>query len=482
MTREGTDMKRLFATAAMFCAIPLSATDTTHELLTAPWVRDRLVFQVTQSGKLQARRDADKTYTDVADGAPFVLSEQRDLTFHNFNPFKYVLKTDETTAADPNYTAIAQFLDALKKTEEGLAASKEPSATEAIRKILPNIRAPQPSLAAGGTDCSQYDALQKNLYDLHDKLKLTVLTGAEFGQWTDSAVGFEKVRAVRTNITGAVKKLQDNVQVLKDLDAAIAKTYIPDSSSGQPSCDKIKASTFALIYEITRTIDSKLQARTTLIAGLQTLNASLQQFADETNWREDAPADYIFYKPSPDFQTIKTLNIAVRPRSFTVTDDGKLSVEDGTPVARSIRVRAYSLIVPEVAAGFVHTDLAYPKYGTKQVGGQTIVAAAGTDKFPAQGAVLLNLVCRCWAPSIVYPALQLGLTNSKQYPGFLLGGGARFTGKYSLSVVGGIVITWFEDLKGLAVGDPVSGTADLQAHLQRRRAPAKTYVGVQYNF
>ena len=479
-------MRRLAVAAALICSMPLFATDTTYELLSAPWIRGRLIFQVTQAGQMQARRDGDATYVDIADGAPFVISEQRDLTFHNFNPFKFALQTSESSEKDPNYTAIAQFLDAVKNTAGGVGASKhredEETAAEQIRTALRDIQAPQPA-AAAGPDCSRYEALQKALYNLHELLKKEVLTTTDFHDWVESATDAEHVAAVRKKVSAAIKTLQDNVQAMKEVDAAIGTTFVPKNTKDEPSCNSFKASTFALVYEITRTIDTKVQSRTTLIADLQTLNESLKKFADSTAWRDDAKTDYIFYKPSADFETIKTLNIAVKPRTFSLSDDGKLTVEEGTSVGRSIRLRAHSWIVPEVAGGLIQSDLEYPKYGTSQgPDGKTIVARAGSEKLPVQGAVVVNLVCRCWGPSIVYPAIQLGATNSKQYPGFLVGLGARFAGKYSFSLVGGRVISWFEDLDGLAPGDSISGTAELQSHLKRRRAPNAKYIGVQYNF
>ncbi len=81
----------------------------------------------------------------------------------------------------------------------------------------------------------------------------------------------------------------------------------------------------------------------------------------------------------------------------------------------------------------------------------------------------------------VYPAVQFGLTNSKDYPGFIIGGGLRFTYPRALSVVAGRLYTWYRDLEGLKVGDPVQGTADLESHLQRKSKRA-SYFGIQYSF
>jgi hypothetical protein len=134
-----------------------------------------------------------------------------------------------------------------------------------------------------------------------------------------------------------------------------------------------------------------------------------------------------------------------------------------------------------MSAAMIMTDLKFPKWGTKEEGGKTVVASAGEDDFPASGAVAVNFVCRCWTGGYVYPALQVGVTTAKEYPGFLLGAGLRFTRPRALSLVFGKILTWQNELVGLEVGDEVSGTAEIESHLQRRSKTAN-YVGIQYNF
>ncbi len=471
-------MKLATTLTALFLASAAFATDTTMELLEAPWVRDQLRFQITQDGKMQAARDGSRTFVDVPDGAAYVMSEQRDLVFRDFNPMLQTIATTETTQADVNYGSLSKLLEAIKQMPANLALAehKQKTANELLQDLLDN---PPRLLAAASDHCTKYGELRLLLGKLHDALNVGIVDAATFKRWTETTTSAGGVAKVRGEMTERIGDLNKNLALLAEIDKKIFTDYT-NAAADEPG-SAIQASTFALVYEGARRMSDVAAKRRQLVSDLTTLNTSLKNYEDKTQWREDAPGDYIFYKPSPDFTNVKLLNISAKSRSFTI-DGNALQITEGAAVVRTIRLRHYSLIVPELSAAVIHTDLSYPKYGTKQEGGQTVVAAAGRENLPLGGAVLLNFVCRCWPAGPVYPALQFGVTSAKQYPGFATGAGLRITRVASLSITVGKLITWFDDLDGLTVGQPISGTAELESHLKRKRAKSATYFGVQYNF
>lgn len=476
-------------------AVPSYATDTTFELLKAPWVRDRLVFQITADGKLQARRDGDNSAIDIDDGDAFVLSEQRDLTFANFNPFLITIQTSETTEKDPNFESIATLLDAIQKMAEGgLAAASDASDADsrkdqndklrAALRELDALSAPSVPLAAGSEDCSTYDRLRLRLRELHTAMITPFLDADEVNGWKNDATSAAKIKDVQKKIDAVVKDLKTNVELLAKIDKEIGEKFVPRDATAfrdESVCSEIHASTFAIVYDVSRHLSASVEAKRKLATDLAALSKSLEPYADATRWRNDHPDEYIFFKPKPDMANVKILAMTFKPRDITVEAGPSLKITEGKSVSRTIRIRQYAMFVPEMSTAVITTDLKYPKYGTKDESGKTIVADAGEDDFPASGAVALNFVCRCWKPTFVYPAVQFGVTNAKEYPGFLLGAGLRFTAPRALSVVGGIIYTWHKELVGLKVGDEVKGTADIESHLQRRGKQAG-YVGIQYNF
>jgi len=456
------------------------ATDTTYELLTAPKVNDRVVFRVSADGKLYAATDG--TFEEIKDTRTYVLSRQRDLTFEKFNPFLYSIQTTESTEKDANFSSIAGLLDALQKMAEqqgGAALGGEPVVIKSsqARRTGQNAALGEvlQTVASSQSSC---DGLRHALADLHETMKAPVLDANEFNGWVDASDNRKGVEEVRSKIDATVKALTENVKKMKELDRAIGDKYIEPDLTDPCAVD---ATTLALIYDTARQLSSSIVAKGQLIADLTALANSLKPYADTANWRSGNPGEYIFLRPEPSMETVKIVALTVKPRTFTVEDGPSLKVTEGTAVGRTLRFRQYALFVPELSGAVIKTDLKFPKYGTKQDGATTTVASAGFDDFPASGAIALNGVCRCWPATFVYPAVQFGLTNSKDYPGFIIGGGLRFTYPRALSVVAGRLYTWYRDLEGLKVGDPVQGTADLESHLQRKSKRA-SYFGIQYSF
>lgn len=483
-------MKRAAWILPWLIVFPLFATDTTNELLTAPLIKEKMAFRINGDTMVVAV-DGTNTFVDVVDGVAFVMKQQRDMTFREFNPFLYTISTTEKTEKDPNFGSIAGLLDAIQKMAtptQSIAAGEETPKTpdeirnetnKRLRKALDKIREKSESIGLDA-DCTAYKALRIDLNDLHNAMTSPFIDANEVNGWVAAATTAQGVGDVQGKIDAVVGQLNDNVTLMKDLDLAIAKRYIP-GKQGEDECGKVHASTFALVYEISRRLSTAISAHAKLAEDLGTLSTNLKPFANPNNWRPENKTEYIFYRPTPSMDDIKIATISIKPRKFSVGAGPSLKVVEETAVTRSVRFRHYTVIVPEMSAAVIKTDLKFPKYGTEEVGGVIKIKSAGTDDFPAAGAVVLNGVCRCWSSTFVYPELQFGVTNSKDYPGFIIGGGFRFTYPRPLSVVAGYIYTWTKDLVGKKVGDVVSGTADLEAALQRK-SKRGSYIGIQYSF
>jgi hypothetical protein len=132
----------------------------------------------------------------------------------------------------------------------------------------------------------------------------------------------------------------------------------------------------------------------------------------------------------------------------------------------------------------IYNNITYPQYGTTtNASGQTVVKRT-KDHEPIGGALMLNLVMRLGrGASVAHPLLQFGVSSAKEFPGFLAGIGVRFVEPFNFSLSVGGMITRYKDLDGeLKVGDPASGTADINKHLVYKTSPVAIYGAMQLKF
>jgi len=161
--------------------------------------------------------------------------------------------------------------------------------------------------------------------------------------------------------------------------------------------------------------------------------------------------------------------------------NGMVSYEVADEIAKEFSIHQKEPFVFEVGAEAVYSGLRYPKWGTKEVNGQTVVAKSGYEGNHINAAVTLNIILTKPQNDLMYPALQLGVSTAKEAPAFLVGAGLRFIGPKSLMIAGGMIIAKGNDLDRLTEGAVITGTADLEADLKTRWF-SSWYVGLQYGF
>ncbi len=501
--------RRLTLFLALLCgAQGLLATDRTYELLTAPHVRDKIRIQLSADRKgIEYQKDQETRFADLAEGTTFALHDQADIVFRDFNPFLYSISTSQKTEPDPNFGSIVKFLDAAQATAGNL--------TPRMAAFIEGI--------SDDEDCDTYASDPgpncKSLERFECLLKKAVKLSADFGvsqtdfnTWKADSTSAAGVRQTRTAIGKKVDGLSTSIKELADTLGKIDKlrdSLVFEACTGQctKDCQDQCRSTLAkgseelkqcendcpkdctgsnleiaLLYtDVQKTGDVALQAKRELKAGLEKLSKTLEPYQPESAWREDHPSDYIIAKPKGDPENVILFTVTIMDRSFGI-DNGILKVEEKVATTTTFRLRKYSALVPEIGGGMLFSNLKYPRYGTEQKDGKTLVKKIKDENADLSAAVVLNMYTRLGYDSFVYPGFQLGVTNAKDFPGFLFGFQARFTRPRALSISAGALVTWYKDLDQLKPGQEISGTAALEEDLELKRAPVSAYFGIQYNF
>lgn len=201
--------------------------------------------------------------------------------------------------------------------------------------------------------------------------------------------------------------------------------------------------------------------------------------ADKYNWH---------FKLSP-ISVTKAENavytVAIDTNAWNMNDEGVLVQKSGgKKISRTIIIRKFQLLVPEVSVGTYYTFFKYKVYGTiTDSTGQQFVAEPTFNTLKRFNAsVMLNY--NFYIPNTpIRPLLQFGGGIQSGIPVLMAGGGLRIGNSNAFSITGGVALTWIRELQTLKVGDRVSGTAELEKDLKYEFSfPLKGYVGIQYNF
>ncbi|HEX2254197.1 MAG TPA: hypothetical protein VHQ65_13080 [Thermoanaerobaculia bacterium] len=461
------------------------AEDLTVDLLQARFVEDRLYFQVDGEVllfKVDHRNDNSKTLASTADGAPTfaVADDQLELVVMDFNPLLHKLAFGGKLEPDPNFNALAALVEAAS----GTAAALE-SVAVTTREGSPAAAAAD---AAAAGECAGDAVLRLELVRLRTNLEVS-LTAADLKGWVRRATGHKGIEGVVAEITtkltelqGAIQAIEEGRKAVQDLSKnslmVIEKAGVVTDVRCLRQCTDWCPATLALAVDIASRVADGLQQQRQLVRELKDLQHRLQAFAGGI-WINQGQ-DYVFGRRDNPRGQIDTVTVTVVPLTLS---ESPLRIAEGTPRTGIVRLRQYSRFVTEGAAGAIYPiDLEIPVYGTEENDeGQTVVALARTDSPDFEGAAMVNVLWR-WrkhSSSPVFPGIQVGLSQGEETPGVLLGAVLRFTQPLAISVGG--VYTRYKDLDELSVGDPVEGTADIEADLKSVDEVA-WYVGLQYTF
>jgi hypothetical protein len=526
-----------YASLLLVCVLSAgiaSASDETQKLLDGRRVDDVLQFSVTRGkdAATVAYRVDGSSPGVLHDGDTFVAPATIDLTYKNFNPFGISITSTETAAPDPNQKAVADFLDALtgfaktiappsekaggvgtravssaagdelncmtefkncSKTVEAdvaFAVAKDPKTDQ--KKLTEELLAKRCHAELEEcVRCGGFNRAVRSATTVATASATPMVTADDLARWVRDANGRAGILSVRGFIPaggtdfppGTVARKQKDVQGVID-DLTKAKEQLASLSSAQDTCST-SVGTLSKLFVAAANLDEVIAMNKRLLASLDGIIKMLDDYAGRT-WREGdaADSDLVFRQVESDPAQVKTIGLTFRLQKYTIDKDANsISGANDVEATRSLVLRRWRRLVPEVGVAAVYNDLQYPKYAAAKNDAGQLVVKKTTDSSNVNAAITMNLLCNCFGGSFLYPGIQLGVSQAKDYPGILGGIVFRFAQPKQLSLAIGRMITWYKDIDNTLQPDgPVASDADLQAHLKRRRAPTALYLAAQYNF
>jgi len=473
--------KRIQVTAGVIfsflIAIPLFAADPTADLLSAQTVKDfiRLSKPLPGEDSVSGGVDSfDDTHLHSIAGETFAASRQISILVANFNPLTQVWTVNGKTSADPNFAAIKAFLDDLKPLQDTFKTDKTQGTNTVADEPPPS---PDPCVR-----------LRKLIADANNALSEPSLTAKGLQKIVEKATGYQGVTDARSDLQDVIDKIDENNKTArKTLDTIRKEFGTQKSQSPAKTCSSIDSTILVDYIDITGKAERVIAGREALSRSIADLiKTSLDPYMKSERWRGPALKDLLSTTVTPTFEKQVTVTASFKSKSVELADnDNSITVKTADSGASAdFIVRRDSFWVPERAAAVIYNRLTYPNYGTKQdkaTGGFTVQRT--DDTRPVSGAVMLNLIPRFRRSSAVYPMFQIGVTSAKDYPGLVAGLGLRFTNPVAFSISFGGMVTRYKDLdKNLHVNDPVSGTDEINKHLEYRTSPIVPYAAIQMKF
>lgn len=457
---------RLVAPLVLLCATSMTAADPTSDLLTAPFAPERIYISY-DTGKLQYKLGATAVWQLMPDSTTILISGGTGLTYENYKPLSVRVKVEITEQPDSNYD-ISAFVKAL--TTFGSAVI--PEAPKPSAALLPETAPPS----------CPFDVLAKAAKTLSESIRQAPLTADDVKKWQNTS-GMTGIDATLTEIAKASKAVADKVDdITKQLIAiAIVEAAVTGGiDKGNATCKEFGMVSLGLSAEAKLAAQQRIRDLGSLKDSLDRLVKYLKSFSVSTAWTGN---DYTISIPSASAGKQLTVKITATTQTL-VLGPTSVAVQDtpNSEATKTVVLRAYRLFPNEVGVAALYTGIRYPQYGTGTVNGQTVVKAADNLGNTVGGAVMLNWICRCGGASAVYPGFQIGIGTAQQAPSLLAGISFRFVSPQPISLMGGGILTWAKQLDTLKLGDPVSGTAQLQSDLKLKTLPVSWYVGIQYSF
>jgi hypothetical protein len=397
----------------------------------------------------------------------------------NFNPLTQVWTVKATSSPDPNYAAIKQFLDDLKPLQDSLKTSGTQAGQAAAMTNQPGMPAVQANAC-------------KRLRDLIDTANNALNEPIDvqlkaFRDSVKSAVGVVGVKNARDKTKDLADALDKANEKARTTLTNIRKEFGTFAGTQSGSCALLSDILIDYI-EVTGKAEQTMATKAALAKALREINkTSLDPYAESGRWRgrSSAEADLtnlVFTSVTPTFENQFGVEATMKSRSIDVKDSEVVTKTEDTGSTAHFTMRRDTAWVTERAAAMIYNQLKYPKYGTTVKDGKTVVQRVN-DTQPIDGAIMLNLIPRFGRPSSVYPMLQIGVSSAKEFPGFLAGLGLRFAAPVAFSISAGGMITRYKDLdRNLHVDDVVTGTNDIDKHLQYKTSPIALYGAIQLKF
>jgi len=278
----------------------------------------------------------------------------------------------------------------------------------------------------------------------------------------------------------ALMKLLEDLAKSGSEDAKKALGELQNVSKSGSDCKTFEIYTDAAVTRFINSANIILARRKKLISDIDSLLTEVKKVIDRDAEKDSYLVGQVEVVPNK----IKEVTITVKQRELKF-DEEKLEilVTEKEGALGKIRVREHSALIPEFTGGVLYTNLSFPKFGTEDVDGKTVVAEAKEEERQVAISGMLNLIFDLPVRSLVYPLLQLGVSTSEERPSLFAGLGLRFIRPVPFSLSGGAIWKWTRELDKLKVGDAINGTAALEDDLtiNFNRKPT-FYLGIQTSF
>lgn len=417
-------------------------------------------------------------FKTLKDTAVFLSnSTSTNVYLRPLNPLNYTYDTQVTIVLDPIY-------EDLKKQSSKFTL---PSTAYTAVPAKPKTKS-APAVAAHQIECNGFIPIKNYFTSIESKLqndqKDKILE--QFSKLKElNFIDMDETKDKKELIRGKLKEVEDHYAEIDGLineGTPIIEAY---------NCDNPSSETTKLLYTMYLT-----SIRTSLSEQRKELNnvMKIYQLIDDAynSARTGGEVDglrwsVILKELASEKGKNPITTIKINKGGYKLSTEKEIIPEKEELVTKStFKLRRFQRFIPEISVGLAYTSIDYKKYTTTtDENGQAYVAAPTNENFKKINlATMINYIY--YIPdSDVLPFYQLGIGLNSGIPTLLSGFGIRsnFDSVKRISISGGIAMTWVQELDKLKVGDPVTGSDQIENDLKYEFSwPPKLYVGIQYNF
>lgn len=533
---------RLTALLTILAASAALAQSPTDELVEAPHVKEYVTLTLADEGEGRFTYRLDGPHDNaLSDPLPKLLTVTADpdnppaLVLSYLNPIRYRWSTTEELRKDTSFEAAQRFGEALNTllalvnppdaAAQLAAASMGLNVTRGMSRGGNGLRAAEP----GGKALALYapELLEWSLWLTQEPMGTCLISEGGAGetrkqflaalQMADEHVfgaapraeavparastqfsdlsrktleSLERAESLAA-LKGALESTTKDVSTLTDWNGAATraldavKDALAKLSWGPAErCEAFKHYTDASVGRFMDSAAVTLKARRQLVADLASLHGSLQELVKSAATEGQGGGFRVASVELPDTQ-MREVTVVIHRRKLIYPEQPheKLTFEDEKEFKATLRVRRRPSFILEFAPGIVVTHVVYPRFGTTEVNGQTVVAAAGSDVQRVAAVGMLNIIPNFGFRGPLWLVAQVGIGTGPEHPLLLAGGGLRFSSPVNISLTAGAAWAWKQELQQLTLGEPVSGTADVERDVGYRLDPVPSFfIGVQRAF
>jgi hypothetical protein len=436
-----------------------------------------IYFKLENSGQIiygyNLKKNSSKIKIDYefnTDSVLFLTSDNNTEVFiHPLNPLNFTVSTAAKLIQDPISKAEA---DALKSIRELLTEANIKELANASSEENKSLQDKDLKIGEVKSDLASDNSEIKKINQIFGLLK---------------KLTFEDKTTTINNLTLAIKDTCTIRTHLDKINTAI-KLLEEDAKAFGKGTKKNEIILLRYIYlDYVSSLQNAYNARLKQYKNLKEAIILVQEMIDNSSDSDNS--DHWQYKLPP----ISVTNgkniiytVTIDSNAWNLNEEGVLVKKSGgKTISRVIVVRKFQLLVPEVSVGTYYTFFKYKVYGTvnDSITGQQYVAEP-TFNILKRFNVSVMLNYNFYIPNTsVRPLIQFGGGIQSGIPVLMAGGGLRIGNSNAFSITGGVAMTWVRELETLKIGDPVSGTAELEKDLKYEFTfPLKGYIGIQYNF